>query len=61
MTRNLCRVFACIGVGSTEDAHQYFVDDLRTIFDMSVVDGIGLSLSEIPGEDMRKNLKRLRA
>ena len=42
MTGDLCRVFACIGVGGTEDTHHHLIDDLCTILDVSVVDGVGL-------------------
>ena len=61
MARDFGAVFACVRIGGTEDAHQYFIDNLWSIFDMSVVDGIGLGLGEILREDMGKNFKRLRA
>ena len=38
-----------------------FVDDLCAILDMAIVDGVGLLLREIFGENTGKNLKRLRA
>ena len=51
MTKNLCAVFACIRVGGSEDTYQYFVDDLCAILDMAIVDGVGLLLREIFGEN----------
>ena len=44
MTGDLRTIFARIRVGGSEDAYQYFVDDLCAIFDMSVVNGVGLCL-----------------
>jgi hypothetical protein len=59
VTGDLCTVFTCIGVGGSEDAYQYLVDDLCAILDMPIMDGVGLCLREILGEDTGKNLKRL--
>ena len=44
MTRDLCAVFARIGVGGSEEGNHHFVDDLCAILDMAVVNGIGFCL-----------------
>ena len=59
MTRDLCAVFASIGVRGSEDAYQNLIDDFCVILDMTVVDGIWTGIHKILGENMRKNLKRL--
>lgn len=47
MTGYLYRVFACIGVGSTEDGHQYLIDKLLVVaYDMSEEGAPGLAFSE---------------
>ena len=61
MTGYLRTVFACIRAGGSEDTHHHLVDDLCAILDMAIVDGVGLLLREIFGENTGKNLKRLRA
>jgi hypothetical protein len=61
VTGDLCSVFTRIGVGGTEDADHTFIENLRAILDVSVVDGVGVSLCQVFGENTRKNLKRLRA
>ena len=76
MTTDFDAVFASIAMGSTEDGNHDFVDPryhpvLRAPLllgggewlrvDVSVVDGVGGGVCEVFGEDMGKNLKRLRA
>jgi hypothetical protein len=63
MTGDLYGVLASVGMRSSEDADQYFVDDLVLRYYPSEMDGVGRVGHYIACalEDMRKNLKRLRA
>ena len=45
----------------TEDADEDFVDDLGVIFDVAVVDGVGVGMTYVLAKHTRKNLKRFRA
>ena len=50
-----CRVFACVGVGSTENRDQHLVD----VGNVAIMDGVGLGCSQVLGEYTGKNLKGL--
>jgi hypothetical protein len=46
-------------VGSPENAYHTFIENLRAILDVPVMDGVWLQPCEIFGEDLGKNLKCL--
>ena len=59
MTGDFCTVLASVGVGRLKEADHTFVENLRAILDLSVMDGVWLGVVEVFAKHMRKNLKRL--
>jgi hypothetical protein len=65
VTRDFHTVLARIAAGSAEDTYQDLVDDVLVLCyivglnDVAIMDGVGLGVGEVFGEDVRKNLKRL--
>jgi hypothetical protein len=46
-------------VRGSEYAYQYLVNEIFAVLDVAIMDGVGLGVGEVFGEDVRKNLKRL--
>ena len=59
MTTNLHRVLTSVRVGSPENAYHTFIENLRAILDITVMDGIRLGIANVLAKHARKNLKRL--
>ena len=52
MTTDFRTVFAGIAVGSAEDTDHYLVDDILTILDVTIVNGVCLGIRKVFAEDM---------
>lgn len=59
MTTNLHRVLTSVRVRGAENAYHTFIENLRAILDVPVMDGIRLGIANVLAKHARKNLKRL--
>ena len=55
VTGDFSRVFARVGMGSTENGDEHLIN----VGNVAVVDGVGLGVGQILGEYAGKNLQRL--
>ena len=60
MTTDFRTVFAGIAVGSAEDADQYLVDDILTILDVTIVNGVCLGIRKVFGWAVVRSLVNIR-